>query len=178
MPGMGGEETFDALREIRPDVKVLLSTGFAPDEAAQRFTDEGLAGFLRKPYDPNQLAGEVQQIIERGSGQPAEQMDEALRGLRASYREKLPDQLGELTEKLRASREAGGSEAFLQAREIAHRLAGTAGSYGLGDIGAALEKIDDALREVSADDVENARWSDIDAAVAEIQEQFSPGGNP
>ncbi len=105
-------------------------------------------------------------------------MDEALRGLRASYREKLPGQLGELTKRLRASREAGGSEAFLQAREIAHRLAGTAGSYGLGDIGAALEKIDDALREVSAEEVENARWSDIDAAVAEIRERFSPGGNP
>jgi len=178
MPGMSGEETFGALRAIRPDVKVLLSTGFAPDEAAQRFTDEGLAGFLRKPYDPNQLAGEVQQIIERGSGQPEEQMDEALRGLRASYRERLPDQFGELTKRLRASREAGGSEAFLQAREIAHRLAGTAGSYGLGDIGAALEKIDDALREVSAEDIENARWGDIDAAVAEIREHFSPGGNP
>jgi len=178
MPGMSGEETFGALRVIRPDVKVLLSTGFAPDEAAQRFTDEGLAGFLRKPYDPNQLAGEVQQIIERGSGQPEEQMDEALRGLRASYREKLPDQLGELTKRLRASREAGGSEAFLQAREIAHRLAGTAGSYGFGDLGSALEKIDDALREVSAEEVENARWSDIDAAVAEIREHFLPGDNP
>ena len=159
-------------------MKVLLSTGFAPDEAAQRFTDEGLAGFLRKPYDPNQLAGEVQRIIERGSGQPEEQMDEALRGLRASYREKLPDQLGELTERLRASREPGGSEAFFQAREIAHRLAGTAGSYGFGDIGAALGKIDDALREVSAEDVENARWSDIEAAVAEIREQLPPGDNP
>jgi signal transduction histidine kinase/CheY-like chemotaxis protein len=178
MPGMSGEETFGALREIRPDVKVLLSTGFAPDEAAQRFTDEGLAGFLRKPYDPNQLAGEIQQIIERGSGQPAEQMDEALRGLRASYREKLPSQLGELTKRLRASREAGGSEAFLQAREIAHRLAGTAGSYGFGDLGAALEKIDDALREVSAEEVENARWSDIDATVAEIREHFPPDDNP
>jgi signal transduction histidine kinase/CheY-like chemotaxis protein len=175
MPGMSGEETFGALREIRPDVKVLLSTGFAPDEAAQRFTDAGLAGFLRKPYDPNQLAGEVQQIIERGSGQPEEQMDEALRGLRASYREKLPDQLGELTVKLRASRETGGSEAFLQAREIAHRLAGTAGSYGFGDLGAALGKIEDALREVSAEDVESARWSDIDATVAEIREHFPPG---
>jgi signal transduction histidine kinase/CheY-like chemotaxis protein len=178
MPGMSGEETFGALRGIRPDVKVLLSTGFAPDEAAQRFTDEGLAGFLRKPYDPNQLAGEVQQIIERGSGQPEEQMDKALRGLRASYREKLPGQLGELTKRLRASREPGGSEAFLQAREIAHRLAGTAGSYGLGDIGAALERIDDALREVSAEDVENARWRDIDAAVVEIREHFPPGDNP
>jgi signal transduction histidine kinase/CheY-like chemotaxis protein len=178
MPGMSGEETFGALRAIRPDVKVLLSTGFAPDEAAQRFTDEGLAGFLRKPYDPNQLAGEVQQIIERGSAKPEEQMDEALRGLRASYREKLPDQLGELTNRLRASRKAGDSKAFLQAREIAHRLAGTAGSYGFGDIGAALEKIDAALREVSAEDVETARWSDIDAAVTEIREHLSPGDNP
>jgi CheY-like chemotaxis protein len=178
MPGMSGEETFGVLRGIRPDVKVLLSTGFAPDEAAQRFTDEGLAGFLRKPYDPNQLAGEVQRIIERGSGQPEEHMDEALRGLRASYREKLPDQLSELTKRLRASREAGDSEAFFQAREIAHRLAGTAGSYGFGDIGAALGEIEDALREVSAENVEDARWSDIDAAVAEIREHLSPGDNP
>jgi CheY-like chemotaxis protein len=178
MPGMSGEETFRAMRAILPDVKVLLSTGFAPDEAAQRFTDEGLAGFLRKPYDPNQLAGEVQRIIERGHAQPEEQMNEALRDLRTSYREKLPDQLGELTERLRASRESGGSEAFLQAREIAHRLAGTAGSYGFGDIGAALGRIDDALREVSAEDVEDVRWSDIDAAVAEIREHLSPSNNP
>jgi signal transduction histidine kinase/CheY-like chemotaxis protein len=178
MPGMGGEEAFEALRAIRPDVKVLLSTGFAPDEAAQRFTDEGLAGFLRKPYDPDQLAGEVQRIIERGYDQPVEQMDEALRGLRASYRAKLPDQLSELTESLSASREPDGSEAFLQAGEIAHRLAGTAGSYGLEDIGAALGKIDDALREVGADEIENARWEDIDAAVAEIREHLSRGGKP
>ena len=72
----------------------------------------------------------------------------------------------------------GGSEAFLQAREIAHRLAGTAGSYGLRDIGAALEKIDDALHEVSAEGVETARWNDIDAAVAEIREHLPPGANP
>ncbi len=178
MPGISGEETFRALRAIRPDVKVLLSTGFAPDEATQRFTDEGLAGFLRKPYDPNQLAGEVQRILERGSAPPAEQMDAALRALRASYREKLPDQLDQLTERLRAAREPDGSAAIGQAREIAHRLAGTAGSYGFEDIGAALGNIDDTLREISAEDVENARWSTIDAAVAEIREHLSPGDNP
>jgi len=178
MPGMSGEEAFDALRAIRPDVKVLLSTGFAPDEAAQRFTDEGLAGFLRKPYDPNQLAGEVQRIIERGNGQPDEHMDTALRVLRTAYRERLPEQLGELTERLRESREPGGSKAFLEARETAHRLAGTAGSYGLADIGAALGKIDDALREVSAENAGDVRWSDIDAAVAEIQQHLAPGDNP
>jgi len=178
MPGMSGQETFAALRGIRPDVKVLLSTGFAPDEAAQRFTDEGLAGFLRKPYDPNQLAGEIQRIIERGSGQPEEQIDEALRGLRASYREKLPEQFGELATKLRASREANGAEAFAQAREIAHRLAGTAGSYGLGDIAAALGRIDDALREVGTEAAGDARWQDIDAAVAEIRRSIAARDEP
>ncbi len=178
MPGMSGQETFAALRRIRPDVKVLLSTGFAPDEAAQRFTDEGLAGFLRKPYDPNQLAGEVQQILERGSGQPEEKIDEALRGLRASYREKLPEQFAELTSRLRDSRQADGAEAFDQAREIAHRLAGTAGSYGLADIAAALGRIDDALREVGADDAGRARWADIDAAVAEIRARIPTRDQP
>jgi CheY-like chemotaxis protein len=178
MPGMSGEETYRALRAIRHDVKVLLSTGFAPDEAAQRFTDEGLAGFLRKPYDPDQLAGEVQRIIERGSTQPSERMDEALRSLRVSYREKLPQQLDELAERLAAAREPDGEAAFRQAREISHRLAGTAGSYGLGDIGAELGKIDDALREVAPEDAAGARWRDIDAAVAEIRGHLSPGDKP
>jgi signal transduction histidine kinase/CheY-like chemotaxis protein len=178
MPGMSGEETYRALRAIRPDVKVLLSTGFAPDEAAQRFTDEGLAGFLRKPYDPDQLAGEVQRIIERGSTQPSERMDEALRGLRASYRERLPEQLGELTEQLDAARGPDGAAALLQARAISHRLAGTAGSYGLSDIGAKLGTIEDALREVASEDAANARWPDIDAAVAEIRAHLTPSNKP
>ncbi len=177
MPGMSGEETYRALRAIRHDVKVLLSTGFAPDEAAQRFTDEGLAGFLRKPYDPDQLAGEVQRIIERGSTQPSERMDEALRDLRASYRERLPQQLDELTERLSAAREPDGAAALRQAREISHRLAGTAGSYGLGDIGAELGKIDDALREVAPEDAASARWRDIDAAVSEIRRHLPSGDN-
>jgi len=178
MPGMSGEETYRALRAIRPDVKVLLSTGFAPDEAAQRFTDEGLAGFLRKPYDPDQLAGEVKRIIERGNTAPSERIDEALRGLRSAYRERLPSQLDELSERLHAAREPGGPAAFRQAREIAHRLAGTAGSYGLGDIGAKLGTIDDALREVAPEDAATARWGDIDAAMAEIRERLLPTGNP
>jgi HPt (histidine-containing phosphotransfer) domain-containing protein len=105
-------------------------------------------------------------------------MDTALRGLRTAYRERLPEQLGELTERLRASREPDGSKAFLEAREIAHRLAGTAGSYGLADIGAALGKIDDALREVSAEHAGDVRWSDIDTAVAEIQQYLAPADNP
>jgi signal transduction histidine kinase/CheY-like chemotaxis protein len=178
MPGMSGADTFRALRAIRPDVKVLMSTGFAPDEAAQRFNDEGLAGFLRKPYDPDQLAGEVQRIIERGGEQPGEQMDEALRDLRAAYREKLPEQLDELEAQLRAARAQHGARAFAQACEIAHRICGTAGSYGLDDIAAEFGRIDEALREVDPARRERVRWRDIDAAVARIRQRLRESDGP
>ncbi len=178
MPGMSGEETYRALRAIRPDVKVLLSTGFAPDEAAQRFTEEGLVGFLRKPYDPDQLAGEVQRIIERGSSQPSERIDEALRDLRIAYREKLPGQLDELAEQLRAAREPGGMAAFQQALDLSHRITGTAGSYGLGEIGAEFEAIDDALREVAPENAASARWKDIEARVAAIRAHLAGDHQP
>jgi signal transduction histidine kinase/CheY-like chemotaxis protein len=166
MPGMSGEETFRVLRAIRPDVKVLLSTGYAPDEAAQRFTEEGLAGFLRKPYDPDELAGEVQRIIERGNAMPSEQMQEALADLRASYRAKLPEQLEELVERLRAARQTGGGDALQQARDITHRLAGTTGSYGLGEIHTSLEKIDTLLLSMIEDGAHTGRWEEIDTALA------------
>jgi signal transduction histidine kinase/CheY-like chemotaxis protein len=174
MPGMSGEETFRALRLIRPDVKVLLSTGYAPDEATQRFTEEGLAGFLRKPYDPDELAGEVQRIIERGSAMPSEQMQDALTDLRASYRAKLPEQLEELLERLRASRQPDGGAALQQARDIAHRLAGTTGSYGLSEIHSPLEKIDVALLSMIDDDADAGRWEEIDAAVALLSKHLPP----
>jgi HPt (histidine-containing phosphotransfer) domain-containing protein len=105
-------------------------------------------------------------------------MDEALRGLRANYREKLPEQLDELDETLRAAREAQDPAKFGQAGEIAHRLAGTAGSYGLADIGAEFAKIDDALREVAPEGLANARWRDLDAAVARIRQHLSEPENP
>jgi CheY-like chemotaxis protein len=59
MPGMGGEETFRRLRAIRPDVPVLLSSGYDELEAARKFPAGGIAGFLKKPYTVVQLAEKV-----------------------------------------------------------------------------------------------------------------------
>jgi len=44
---LGGEETFAALR---PDVRVILSSGYEESEATRRLNTAGLAGFLQKPY--------------------------------------------------------------------------------------------------------------------------------
>ena len=50
MPRMDGAETFRELRLLRPGVQVLLMSGFNEQDAINRFTGKGLAGFLQKPF--------------------------------------------------------------------------------------------------------------------------------
>jgi len=60
MPGLSGEQTFGRLREIDPGVRVILSSGYDQHEAAARFTAAGPAGFIQKPYRPEQLMAEIE----------------------------------------------------------------------------------------------------------------------
>jgi len=55
MPGLSGEETCMALREIRPDVPVLLSSGYSQTEVDRRLPHLEISGFLQKPYDMDRL---------------------------------------------------------------------------------------------------------------------------
>ncbi len=50
MPHMDGEETFRELRRLKPDVRVVLSSGYNQQDVTQRFAGKGLAGFIQKPY--------------------------------------------------------------------------------------------------------------------------------
>ncbi len=64
MPGMSGEKTYDALKEINPGVKVMLSSGYTIDGQAQQIMDKGCRGFIQKPYDINELTLKIRKIIE------------------------------------------------------------------------------------------------------------------
>jgi len=64
MPFMDGEETFDRLKTIRPDVVVLLSAGFVAQERLDRMVTAGMAGFLRKPHSPIELVSNIRTILE------------------------------------------------------------------------------------------------------------------
>lgn len=64
MPFMDGEETFDRLRSIRPDVAVLLSTGFVGQERLDRMLGGGMAGFLLKPHRADELVANIRAILE------------------------------------------------------------------------------------------------------------------
>jgi DNA-binding response OmpR family regulator len=64
MPDVGGEDAFDEIRRIRPDVRVMLISGYSEERAAWHFIDKGLDGFLHKPFEPKTLLERIRRIID------------------------------------------------------------------------------------------------------------------
>ena len=63
MPHLDGEGAFRELRLLRPDVRVLLMSGFNEQEAIARFIGKGLAGFLQKPFRLESLRARLKEIL-------------------------------------------------------------------------------------------------------------------
>jgi PAS domain S-box-containing protein len=66
MPQLGGEEVFRELRRQRPDVRVILSSGYNEQDATNHFVGKGLAGFLQKPYRPVDLLDKLREALDSG----------------------------------------------------------------------------------------------------------------
>jgi CheY-like chemotaxis protein len=71
MPDIGGAEVFREVRAIRPDVPVVLMSGYHEDEAGAAFDGDGLAGFVQKPFTPADLAKRMRAALESVSGPPS-----------------------------------------------------------------------------------------------------------
>ena len=65
MPDMGGSETYDQLKVINPQVKVLLSSGYSIDGQANEILNRGCNGFAQKPFNVKALARKVREILDR-----------------------------------------------------------------------------------------------------------------
>ena len=68
--GMGGKETIKKLREIAPDVKAIVSSGYSDDPVMARFREHGFSGFVAKPYDINDLAQVLSDVLA-GKNKPS-----------------------------------------------------------------------------------------------------------
>ena len=64
----GRREPFDRMKIIRSDVKVLLSTGFGKDGKAQELLNEGMKGFVQKPYELARLSVAVAGALQGSAG--------------------------------------------------------------------------------------------------------------
>ena len=63
MPKMNGKEVLDKLREIDPQIKVLLSSGALIDADEQYVINEGFNGFLKKPYSMTTLCEKMSEAF-------------------------------------------------------------------------------------------------------------------
>jgi len=55
MPTMSGEAVLSALRDLRPQARVVLSSGRSEEDTRSRIAAGGDVGFIQKPYGPAQL---------------------------------------------------------------------------------------------------------------------------
>ncbi len=65
MPGKGGEETFRGLKEIRPDVRVMLASGYTVDVVAEGMMEQGCQGFIQKPFNLKELSQRVREVLDK-----------------------------------------------------------------------------------------------------------------
>ncbi len=63
MPIMNGEETFKAIRQIDPNVKILFSSGYSESQTLKQFNDFQATTFLQKPYDLDTLITKVEKEL-------------------------------------------------------------------------------------------------------------------
>ena len=68
MPDMGGGKTFDRLKAIDGDVKVILSSGYSIDGQAQEILDRGCIGFIQKPFSMTDLSNRVRKVLDTDRG--------------------------------------------------------------------------------------------------------------
>jgi CheY-like chemotaxis protein len=64
MPHMDGEQCFRELKLLKPDVRVIMSSGYNEQDVTQRFVGKGLAGFIQKPYTFTVLRDAVRDLLQ------------------------------------------------------------------------------------------------------------------
>jgi len=64
MPKISGGEVYDKLKEINPQVKVLLSSGYSVDGQATKILKRGCNGFIQKPFNMRDLSRKVNEILD------------------------------------------------------------------------------------------------------------------
>ena len=63
LPGMSGEEAITGLQAIKPDVRILLSSGYSEHDAERRLAGGGPIAFIQKPYTLRALRQKVRELL-------------------------------------------------------------------------------------------------------------------
>jgi signal transduction histidine kinase/CheY-like chemotaxis protein len=67
MPEMGGGKTYDLIKQLRPEQKVLLASGYSISGEARQILNRGCNGFIQKPFDIKTLSIKIREILDSAS---------------------------------------------------------------------------------------------------------------
>ena len=62
--GMGGKEAVAKLKEIEPDVKVVVSSGYSSDPVMAAYREHGFCDVLPKPFEAGSLGARVERVLK------------------------------------------------------------------------------------------------------------------
>ena len=65
MPEIGGGDTYDRLKEINPNIKALLSSGYSINGQATEILERGCNGFIQKPFNIGELSKKMREILDK-----------------------------------------------------------------------------------------------------------------
>jgi signal transduction histidine kinase/CheY-like chemotaxis protein len=63
MPELSGDETYFRMRELTPELRALVISGYSSEAAVQKVLDNGGRGFIQKPFSIEQLSAKVRECL-------------------------------------------------------------------------------------------------------------------
>jgi diguanylate cyclase (GGDEF)-like protein len=178
LPDATGIDWIARRRRVGDDTRIAFVSAFWRDPGSHaRLREElGVSLIVHKPVDVTSLATDLDALF--GSAlQLTERVRDVLSTLRLQYGAKLPSRLADAERLIADARVRGTRDALDAAISIAHRLRGTAGSYGFTGVSSAFGRIEESLRGATTsgdgalqDDPKGALWHDVDAALAEARD--------
>jgi PAS domain S-box-containing protein len=65
MPDISGGDTYDKLKEINPEIKVMLASGYSIDGQTSEILERGCNGFIQKPFNIKKLSQKIREILDK-----------------------------------------------------------------------------------------------------------------
>jgi diguanylate cyclase (GGDEF)-like protein len=150
---------------------IFVSASWRDPESFRVLTKELRVGLVaHKPVVPAIFGEQVESQLEdsavfrRGTGDD----DDVIAALRADYARKLPERIANLRDVVLAARAASGGdpEIWESARQLAHKLKGTTGSYGFLEISGMISHVEDSVRKSRGGD--ESAWIGIEGVFASL----------
>ena len=67
LPDMSGNQLYPLIMNARPDLKVVVFSGYALDGPAREILDAGAEGFVQKPFSISGLSQKLKEVLLKSS---------------------------------------------------------------------------------------------------------------